>query len=168
MLHELCGTVFKQVWQVQAYLFQSIGWLASFPGSPPAWRRRTVSRGRAWYPFAHYAWHVDVTAKMNYSVTSQLDFCGSNRLIERRLYRWRHSEGSYRIIQAARDTGTVQYKLQNATYLFLTLRWQKFVPRTGERHLLHSLVFLFASTDQDFKLSNTQSNWTDSLHVSDV
>ena len=27
--------------------------------------------------------------------------------------------------------------------------------RTGERHLLHGLVFLFASTGQDFKLSNT-------------
>jgi len=32
------------------------------------------------------------------------------------------NKGSYLIIQAAMDTGTVQYKLQNATYLFLTLR----------------------------------------------
>jgi len=37
-------------------------------------------------------------------------------------------EVTYLIIQAARDTGTVQYKLQNATYSFLTLQWQKFVP----------------------------------------
>ena len=29
-------------------------------------------------------------------------------------------------------------------------------PRTSEHHLLHSLVFLFASTGQDFKLWNTE------------
>ena len=38
------------------------------------------------------------------------------------------SEGSFLIIQAARDTDTVQYKLQNATYSFLTFRRQKLVP----------------------------------------
>jgi len=36
------------------------------------------------------SWHVDITVIMNQSVKSQLecaDFCGSNRPIERRLYR---------------------------------------------------------------------------------
>jgi len=30
--------------------------------------------------------------------------------------------------------------------------------QTGKHRLLHSLVLLFTSTGQDFKLSNTQSN----------
>jgi len=29
--------------------------VASYPGSPPARRRWTVRKGRAWYPFAHDA-----------------------------------------------------------------------------------------------------------------
>ena len=49
----------------------------------------------------------------------------------------------------------ISYKMQ------LTRFWlsgdKNLSPRTGERHLLHSLVFLFASTGQDFKLSNTRA-----------
>ena len=49
----------------------------------------------------------------------------------------------------------------------LTRAWlsgdKNLFPWTGERHLLHSLVFLFASTGQEFKLSNNNyrvTEWT--------
>ena len=46
------------------------------------------------------------------SQLERADFCGSNRSIERRLYYvdGDDSEGSYLVIQAARDTGTEQYR----------------------------------------------------------
>ena len=56
--------------------------LASFPGSSPCARRRKIPGQRAWYAFARDTWHVDVTAIIHLSVTSQLeraDFCGSDR-----------------------------------------------------------------------------------------
>ena len=56
----------------------------------------------------------------------------------------------------------ISYKMQ------LTRFWlssdKNLSPRTGEHHLLHSLVFLYISMGQDFKLSNSRSNWTDGLH----
>ena len=71
------------------------------------------------------------------------------------------SEGSYLIIQAARDTGSVQYKLQNATYLFLTLR-TKICPRE-----LASAIYCIAPSCfslQRAKTSNSQihrvTEWT--------
>jgi len=45
------------------------------------------------------------------------------------------------------------YKMQ-PTYFWLSGD-KNLSPRTGERHLLQSLVFLFVSTGQDFKLLNT-------------
>ena len=53
---------------------------------------------------------------------------------------------SYLAIQTPVDSGTVQYKLQNATYSLQTVRDENLSPRIDERHLLHSVVFVYAST----------------------
>ena len=48
----------------------------------PCTRQQKIRGQRAWYAFARDTRHVDVTAIINLSVTSQLeraDFCGSNR-----------------------------------------------------------------------------------------
>jgi len=39
--------------------------LALFSGSPLAQQQQKVRRGRAWYPFADDARHIDVTVIMN-------------------------------------------------------------------------------------------------------
>ena len=49
---------------------------------------------------------------------------------------------NYLTIQTHLDSSAVQYKLQNATYLFQT---ENLSPRIDECQL-HSVVFLFAST----------------------
>ena len=102
---KLVETVFYRFWHICTLL-------ASFPGCPPEWQRRKVRRRRAWYRFAHDAHHINVTALMAYSVMSPLEganFCVSNRSIERRLYWWQR-QWRHLVIQAARDTKTVQYK----------------------------------------------------------
>ena len=57
-------------------------------------------------------------------VMSQVEFCGSDRSIER-LYQWRQQQRKLSGDTGSRDTTTV---LQNATYSFQTLCREKFVP----------------------------------------
>ena len=54
---------------------------------------------------------------------------------------------SYLAIQTPVDSSTVQYKLQNVTYTHSRLYGdENLSPMIYERHLLHSVVFLYAST----------------------
>ena len=102
--------------------------LASFPGSSPcAWRRK-IRGQRAWCTFARDTRHVDVTAVINLSVTSQLErayFCTAVAAIHQ--HREDYTDGdncgeSYLAIQTPVDSGRVQYKLQNLTYSFQPVR----------------------------------------------
>ena len=85
----------------------------------------------------------------------QLEFCGSNRSIER-LYQWqqqrKHVIWWYRQpeipVQCYQEVmGSWCYRMQ-LIHSRLSVNEILF-PRTDECHLLHSLVFLFISTGQD-------------------
>ena len=88
---------------------------------------KQLRRGRAWYPFARDARH---RLRQSYNelicyVTTRACRLLCMAAIDRQREDYTDgddSERSYLIIQAAGDTGTVQYQLQNATYSFLTLQ----------------------------------------------
>ena len=148
-------------------------YISLVPRLSPAWQWQTVKEGKSLVPLRMWCaarWHHSYNELICYVTT---------RVCRLLWQRWIDRE---KIIQMAmtvkevtwlyRQLGilvqfNISYKMQ-LTYSFLIPGDKTSSPRTGECHLLHSLVFLFASMGQDFSLSNTQSNWMDGLHVSDV